>query len=268
MDVQWTIGEVAAIFNVSTDTLRNYEKVGLLSAEKNKENGYRLYSYDDIVVLMDILFFRSMELPLKEIKRVIAELDIEDIRELLLRNQKIVEKRMQELKRLQQRVGRAACQYALCLEMAGKYQFVAAPRFQYKLISGRPEDLVAMIGKYEQEDWMNDRIQYMLCVSQEQLLSQPAFGTARLGIGVGEENLHVLNETERRELASFDNGEYLYTVVGTHYSETKNAMLNDALLYLKGQGRSVAGPMIGRYLASAHKSNLDYYEIWIAVDEA
>lgn len=267
MDEKWTIGEVAKVFNVSTDTLRYYEKVGLLTAKKNRDNGYRLYSYDDIVVLMDILFFRNMELPLKEIQRVITDLDIDDIRQLLLQNQRIVEKRIQELTRLKQRIGRASCQYALCLERNGKYQLVAAPRFQYKLISGRPEDLVAMIGKYEQEDWMDDRIQYMLCVSKEELLGRPGFGTARLGIGVGAENLHVLNETERRGLSSFDSGEYLYTVVGTNYAEAENTMLNDALRYLKTQGRRVAGPMIGRYLASAHKSHLDYYEIWIAVDK-
>lgn len=267
MDEQWTIGEVATLFNVSTDTLRYYEKKGLLTTAKSKDNGYRLYSYDDIVVLMDILFFRNMELPLKEIKRVITDLDIGDIRQLLLQNQRIVEKRMQELNRLQQRICRAAFQYALCMELVGKYQFVAPPQFQYKLISGHPEDLVAMLGKYEQEDWMNDRIQYMLCLSKEDLLSRPGFEAARLGIGVGEENLHVLQEAERQELSSFEDGEYLYTVVGTSYTEGENTMLNDALRYLKERGRSVAGPMVGRYLASAHKNNLDYYEIWIALDQ-
>ncbi len=57
MNEKWTIGEVAKLFDVSTDTLRYYEKIGILSPHKNGDNGYRYYSYDEIVVLMDIIVF-------------------------------------------------------------------------------------------------------------------------------------------------------------------------------------------------------------------
>ncbi len=38
-----SIGEVARLFNISKDTLRYYDKIGILKPEVNKENGYRFY---------------------------------------------------------------------------------------------------------------------------------------------------------------------------------------------------------------------------------
>ena len=63
-----TIGEMAKLFDVSTDTLRYYEQEGLLQSQRNSENGYRYYSYEDLFVFMDILLFRSLGIAVKEIR--------------------------------------------------------------------------------------------------------------------------------------------------------------------------------------------------------
>ncbi len=39
------IGELAKLFNISTDTLRYYDKIGLLKPKYDKDNGYRYYTY-------------------------------------------------------------------------------------------------------------------------------------------------------------------------------------------------------------------------------
>ncbi len=266
MNERWTIGEVAKLFHVSTDTLRYYEKIGLLSSKKNKENGYRYYCYDEIIRIMDILFFRNLELPVKEIKRVLTQLDITDIKNLLLDSQDIVEHRIQELIRLKQQINQAAYQYNLCEESVGKFKFVSAPNFKYKLVSNQSEDLIAMIGKYKKEDWMNDRIQYTLFVPHEELIKNPNFCSIQIGISVEEQNVYVLNQAEQNELSSLSATEYLYTVIGTSYTEERNDMLDKALKFLKETGRNISGPLIGRYLASTHSNSLDYYEIWISVN--
>ena len=42
-NMKLSIGEVARLFNISKDTLRYYDKIGILKPEVNKENGYRFY---------------------------------------------------------------------------------------------------------------------------------------------------------------------------------------------------------------------------------
>lgn len=266
MNERWTIGEVAKLFDVSTDTLRYYEKIGLLTSKKNKANSYRYYSYDEIITMMDILFFRNLELPVKEIKEILTKRNISDIKNLLLDSQDIVEHRIQELLHLKQQIKQATCQYKLCEELVGKFKFVSAPGFKYKLVSNQSEDLIAMIRKYKKEDWLNDRIQYTLFLSYEELLKKPNFSSAQIGISVEEDNVYVLSKSEQSELSSLSAAEYLYTVIGTNYTEERNDMLDNALKFLTATGRKANGPLIGRYLASTHSNRLDYYEIWISVN--
>jgi DNA-binding transcriptional MerR regulator len=265
MNEKWTIGEVAKLFDVSTDTLRYYEKMGMLSPH-NGDNGYRYYSYDEFVVLMDILFFRNMELSIKDIKQIITKMDVGDIKNILYQNQRIIENRIQELIKLKKMITQAASQYKLCEERLGEFSIVPAPDFKYKLIGNQADDLVTMIRKYKKEDWIVDRIRYTLLVPQGEFLKNLNFSSAQVGISIDEENLCMLDFSEQQELSSLYDVNYLYTIVGTSYSEQENDTLNKALNYLKEEGREVNGPMIGRYMASSHKDGLDYYEVWIAIN--
>lgn len=68
---KYLIGDVAAMVGISRDTLRFYEKKGVISARK-KENGYRYYSEDDIYRLMYILYHRKMNTSLEEIEGLMS----------------------------------------------------------------------------------------------------------------------------------------------------------------------------------------------------
>lgn len=71
----------------------------------------------------------------------------------------------------------------------------------------------------------------------------------------------MLSQSEQSELSSLKASECLYTVIGTSYTEERNAMLDNALKFLQETDRKINGPLIGRYLASTHSNRLDYYEI-------
>ena len=57
------IGEVADMLGISTDTLRFYEKKGLLASRKDPKNGYRYYEPQEISNLMDCLLYTSLPGP-------------------------------------------------------------------------------------------------------------------------------------------------------------------------------------------------------------
>lgn len=66
---EYLIGDVAAMTGVSRDTLRFYEKKGIITVRK-KENGYRYYSEDDIFELSSIFYHRKMNIGLDEIEHL------------------------------------------------------------------------------------------------------------------------------------------------------------------------------------------------------
>lgn len=62
------IGEIAKKVLASTNTLRFYDKEGLLSPSAVSESGYRLYTEGDLVKLMQIQLMKELGFSLAEIK--------------------------------------------------------------------------------------------------------------------------------------------------------------------------------------------------------
>ena len=58
---KYLIGDVANLMGISRDTLRHYEKRGLLTARK-AANGYRYYTEADISRFISILYQRKMDI--------------------------------------------------------------------------------------------------------------------------------------------------------------------------------------------------------------
>ena len=60
---------------VSVRTLHYYDEIGLLKPSEITEAGYRFYDEDNLAVLQQILFYRELELPLKEIIHILSQPD-------------------------------------------------------------------------------------------------------------------------------------------------------------------------------------------------
>lgn len=66
-----TVNEVSKLTGVSIRTLQYYDSIGLLSPTEYTESGYRLYDDTALERLQQILLFKELEFPLKEIKAII-----------------------------------------------------------------------------------------------------------------------------------------------------------------------------------------------------
>ncbi len=65
-----TVKEVAEITGVSIRTLRYYDEIGLLKPTELTEAGYRLYDNKALEKLQEIMFFKELEVPLIDIKKI------------------------------------------------------------------------------------------------------------------------------------------------------------------------------------------------------
>ena len=69
------IGKVASLYDITVQTLRHYDKIGLFCPESvSEETGYRYYYVDQLHELEYILFLRQLGLPLSEIKSILDRL--------------------------------------------------------------------------------------------------------------------------------------------------------------------------------------------------
>ena len=72
-----TVHEVSKLTGVSIRTLQYYDKIGLLHPAEYSVSGYRLYDDTALEKLQQILLFRELEFPLKDIKQIVDSPDFD-----------------------------------------------------------------------------------------------------------------------------------------------------------------------------------------------
>ncbi len=72
-----TVHEVSALTGVTVRALQYYDRLGLLSPAARSEAGYRLYDDAALERLQQIMFFRELEFPLRDIRRILSSPDFD-----------------------------------------------------------------------------------------------------------------------------------------------------------------------------------------------
>lgn len=72
-----SVHKVAALTGITARTLHYYDEIGLLKPAKVTEAGYRMYDDAALGRLQNILLFRELEFPLKEIKAILDSPDFD-----------------------------------------------------------------------------------------------------------------------------------------------------------------------------------------------
>ena len=72
-----TVNEVSKLTGVSIRTLQYYDRIGLLRPTRYTEAVYRLYDETALETLQQILLFRELEFPLKDIREIISRPDFD-----------------------------------------------------------------------------------------------------------------------------------------------------------------------------------------------
>ena len=122
------INEVEKRVQITKKSIRFYEQEGLLHPERNKENGYRDYSEEDVELLLKIKFLRKLSLPIEEIKMIQSKrLTLEDALKRHLITLEREEKNQQKINGLCSLMSREDVSYdtldaSACLERIGKME--------------------------------------------------------------------------------------------------------------------------------------------------
>lgn len=88
-----TVKDVSEITGVSIRTLRYYDEIGLLKPTELTEAGYRLYDNKALEKLQEIMFFRELEIPLADIKKIMDNPNYDKEQALLAQKSLLEQKR-------------------------------------------------------------------------------------------------------------------------------------------------------------------------------
>lgn len=65
-----TVKQISDLTGISVRMLHYYDEIGLLKPSAVTEAGYRLYDNESLVTLQQILFFKELDIPLKQVKEI------------------------------------------------------------------------------------------------------------------------------------------------------------------------------------------------------
>ncbi len=172
------IGEVSKLFHISISILRYYDKIGLVKPEyTDPETGYRYYSTRQFECLNTIRYLRALDMPLEQISMFLQNRNIDSIRTLLLKQKEAVQRRQQELSKIQQKIENRLQQ----IEDALKFEL------DQIVIEKKPARRIAMLKKTVTPKNYLD-LEYSIRELERQEENAVTF-LGKVGVGISKEHL-------------------------------------------------------------------------------
>jgi DNA-binding transcriptional MerR regulator len=84
---------------VTPRTLHHYDDIGLLKPSRVGDNGYRYYGEESLLQLQQILFYRELDMPLEDIRKLMGRRDF-DVQKALESHKESLSKQIERMNRL------------------------------------------------------------------------------------------------------------------------------------------------------------------------
>lgn len=131
----FSIGEAAKTAGMTRETLRHYDRIGLVKPSKKDEwTNYRYYTEQDIVRLNTVNALKQMDLPLQEIKRVLEYDDLEKIIDFLSAAEKKADEKIAALRYSKKKIQTAKSDYESKLQRQRRVEEVTVKYFPRRVI--------------------------------------------------------------------------------------------------------------------------------------
>lgn len=161
--MKYSISQFSKLAGVSSRTLRYYEEIGLLLPREKGDNGYRYYDSRQVDRLQQIMFYRSFDMELDDIKNI---LDSEEFNPVTALESHLVKLENQKAKinRLIDNVNKTITSLKGEITMSDKEKFAA---FKQNIVNENEKKYGAEIRKKYGDKTVDETNKKILDMSQE-----------------------------------------------------------------------------------------------------
>ncbi|MFL1671473.1 MerR family DNA-binding transcriptional regulator [Paenibacillus dendritiformis] len=123
MEYKISIGQVSKMYGISLDTLRHYDRIGILKPIVDPSNGYRYYSLEHLDLLESILVGKHLKTPLKDMKLIFQEESIHQYVELIEKQENTIQEKIKHLQQLEEYTGQLKKLLCEIMDFKNDYDF-------------------------------------------------------------------------------------------------------------------------------------------------
>ncbi|MFV0516862.1 MAG: MerR family transcriptional regulator [Aminipila sp.] len=266
----YLVGELADFFGISRDTLRLYDKLGIISPKKNEHNNYRCYSREELICLVYVMELRKINLPLEDIRMLMNESSIENAAKVMAVQEQLIEEKLKELKRLKSTVWDYKMSFTHAATGLNKIHITESPIFIYKDVE---ESLINTLESF------NSLTEYHIpkftfIVPQELFLSERIITSENACKKEFTYAVTLKDDGKLTESKTFPKDKFkvihyekcIYTVMKFYTNQDYSDIVN-LREYVTSNGFLVVGDVMLRVISIKNSSelNIDYYETWVPI---
>ena len=248
MQEYFKIGEISKLYGIGADSLRYYEKIGLLQPERS-ESGYRHYSVREIWKLNIIRDLRELDFSMEQIGRYLQSHNVETTLSLLQEEETAIDEKIRNLQKLREnvreRIDRICAAEKQTLNTITLETYPARP-------------CCSISEGYSDDNEMDVLIKRLINMDREHLY---VIGSNRIGTAISMEGIQKEGKIRNRGVFVIDKlgkqvlpaGTYLTVTYGGGY-EKSLFWAKKLLAYGQERGLKLKGDLLEILLVDIHTS--------------
>ena len=152
-----TIGEAAKKIGVTSETLRHYDRIGIVSpTHRDAISGYRYYTEEDLIQLSIVRLMQNMDMSLSAIERVLTLKDLPALIKVLDDAETRADVKIKELQKAKEQIAKAKASYISKLHATNIGEALEIREFEERVIllsSTLKEPSVENLYSYQKSYW-------------------------------------------------------------------------------------------------------------------
>lgn len=259
-----TIGEVSKLLNIPCETLRYFDKEGIVKAQKG-QNNYRYYDDWDINYLIEYKRYRGLGFSMPQTKDILYQDSLDSLKDQCAEQREELRQKMIYYELLLKRTDSYIFKLEDIKDRVDKYRIVDTAPMKYFAIRYNNEYLCRPDISYLMKEW-SDALPF---VDPILLIQKPYQADYECGLSITDEyfdyfQLPTNHLVETREVSRAVNT----IIVAGERNTFSTELLVPVYHYIEENQCTVNGPVIGYYLARVHEPDgyKRYIEVYIPIE--
>ncbi|MGI6229532.1 MAG: MerR family transcriptional regulator [Tractidigestivibacter sp.] len=253
-------GDIRRNLGFSRDTLRLYEKQGIISPEIDPNNGYRSYDDWQVNLLWDAKLYQGLGFSLKEVRRIVQEGSLDEIHEMFDQRTEALEHELRRQQLVVESARRLEAEMSRVQEARARMAKGEAPSYSVERLGGQ-----VMIAERKDHEFLkglgSDELdfvdEYRGCLAATFYFPDCASGSYYWGFSADEKIYRELGGPEEGPYVfHLNGGEALSTYLDAGDRGGFNISVFEGLLAEAARrGARPAGPLAGRLICRTHEAD-------------
>lgn len=273
MKERYLVHEIAKYFGVSCDTVRYYDKLGIISPKKDKRNNYRYYDRGDIICFSYVFGLKNMGLPLNQVRAMLNDSSLEYAADVMEEHEQKIEAKIRELQRLKSNVSDYKRCFKYAMENFGVIKIINSPVLICKEIDEPNGSVIENLKFFEKLTLMHVPL-FTFYIDKKLFLSKE-FNDITMECRIkfryalslrDDESLVSMKDFPYGDCEIINPRKCLTTVI-KFYTKKDYSSIIKVKEYIEKNNLEVNGDVLLRAISFKNniKNNCDYYEVYVPI---